>query len=185
MFLRDYNWPSEDSIRQLVTQADGLFVWAATACRYIEDSQAVAADRLQELLRRPNTPSAPNKSRDRINLTVFNKAVSGNYTETERRGLCAVVHETIVTVAVLATPTDGRSLSVLANMSFDLVNKAIICLHSVVAAPDESKQPIRLHHASFRDFITNADRCSDPCFRVSWKLQHRALAKRVPTYHEQ
>jgi hypothetical protein len=66
-------WPSTDAIMQLVQSASGLFIWAATACRFIrEGKRRFAATRLKMILRNDsNTPAAPEKHLDQIYLTVL------------------------------------------------------------------------------------------------------------------
>jgi hypothetical protein len=49
-------------------------------------------------------------------------------------------------------------------------------LHSVLNIPQSQDHPIRLLHPSFRDFLINKDRCSDPNFWVNEKQVHRTLA---------
>jgi hypothetical protein len=56
-FLRDSDWPRMEALDELVVRADGLFIWAATAYRYISQGGAFANDRLQELLRGVSTVS--------------------------------------------------------------------------------------------------------------------------------
>ena len=43
------DWPSNDKIRSLTNSAGGLFVWASTACLYIDDSYK-PDERLNELI---------------------------------------------------------------------------------------------------------------------------------------
>src|SRR5256885_2325660 len=45
------DWPGEQAIRRLVQNASGLFIWAATACRFIREGSRVAAKRLSILLK--------------------------------------------------------------------------------------------------------------------------------------
>jgi hypothetical protein len=42
--------------------------------------------------------------------------------------------------------------------------------------PDNETQPIRLHHPSFVDFITDSNRCCNRRFTVDSKKQHTLLA---------
>jgi hypothetical protein len=44
------NWPGEVVLRQLVYKSSGLFIWAATACRFINEGEEFAEDRLDEIL---------------------------------------------------------------------------------------------------------------------------------------
>jgi len=70
---------------QLVQSASGLFIWAATACRFIWEGKRFAAKRLETILRSDsNTTAAPEKHLDQIYITVLQNSVSADYTEEER-----------------------------------------------------------------------------------------------------
>lgn len=43
-------WPGEQALRRLVLNASGLFIWAATACRFIREGRRYAAKRLSMML---------------------------------------------------------------------------------------------------------------------------------------
>jgi hypothetical protein len=44
------DWLGEVVLRQLVYKSSGLFIWAATACRFINEGEELAKDRLIEIL---------------------------------------------------------------------------------------------------------------------------------------
>jgi hypothetical protein len=177
-FLRDSQWPGSKAVDQLVERAGGLFIWADTAYRFIYGGRAFADERLQEVLAGSYDSSAPEKRLDSIYLTVLDKAVSACTREQENRSLFDALYTVIATMAVLATPLDVRSLSHLAALNLDGVNKALVGLHSIFDIPDSDHLPIRLHHASFRDFILDLNRCDDVRFAADAKHQHEILAQR-------
>ncbi len=109
---------------------------------------------------------------------VLTKAVSGNHREREKQKLCDALYNLLATLAVLAAPLDRRSLSHLAATSSDSVNRALHKLHSIVDVPDDEHEPLRLHHASFRDFIVDTSRCTDMRFAVNEKFQLKTLTER-------
>jgi hypothetical protein len=43
----DAGWPSEEVIKRLVQSASGLFIWAATACRFIRKGKRFPTKRLR------------------------------------------------------------------------------------------------------------------------------------------
>lgn len=45
------DWPGVDTIGLLVQGACGLFIWAATACRFIQEGGQFVADRLRAVLK--------------------------------------------------------------------------------------------------------------------------------------
>jgi hypothetical protein len=111
-------------------------------------------------------------------MTVLDKVLRQTYREQEQVELRTALYAVLKTMVVLVAPVNRRCLSVLAETSVDSVNKALLSLHSILAIPDDIRAPIRLHHASFRDFIVDPRRCSDVRFSVDSKCQHKALAER-------
>jgi hypothetical protein len=67
----DACWPGEEIIRRLIQIAGGLFIWAATACRFIHEGKRFAARRLDTILRGSGSaPTAPEKHLDEIYTTI-------------------------------------------------------------------------------------------------------------------
>jgi len=53
-------WPDEPTIQRLVEKADGLFIYAATICRFIRDNNYTPEDQLSAILEEDHdTPSQP------------------------------------------------------------------------------------------------------------------------------
>ncbi len=177
-FLHDPDWPNVRCVDALVARAGGLFIWAATTYRFIDLGVAFANDRLQDILRRVSDASAPEQSFDSIYQTVLERAMSHGYREWEQVELSNALYAVFKTIVVLAAPVDWRSLANLAKISYDAMNKALFGLHSIFAIPEDTAQPIRLHHATFCDFIVDPYRCSDVRFLVDGKQQHKGLAER-------
>ncbi len=105
------DWPSAETLRQLVQRAGRLFIWAATAYKFISEGRVLASDRLQEVLSGSYNEEAPETRLDGIYLTVLDKALSGNYREREKTELCDALHAVLASIAVLAAPLDRHSLS--------------------------------------------------------------------------
>jgi hypothetical protein len=175
-FLRRPDWPGASMIEQLVRQAGGLFIWAATAYRFISSGGVFANDRLQEILGGADADLAPQRSLDRIYLTVLDKAASGEYRVAERAELHTAMYTVIATITVLAAPLDQIALSRIATTTVEATQKALHGLHSILDVPDNVHYPIRLHHASFRDFVIDLRRCDDMRFAVDGPAQHKILA---------
>jgi hypothetical protein len=178
VFLHDPDWPGAETIGRLVRQACGLFIWAATAYRFISRGGSSAKNRLLDILSGVSDESTPEKSLDDIYLTVLGKALSNDLRRQEQIELCDALYAILGTVAALATPVNRHSLSTLAEVSPDLVEKALQELHSIFAIPDDVLRPIRLHHASFREFVMNPYRCTDLRFLVDRRQRHKTLAER-------
>src|SRR5436305_2082871 len=58
----DADWPGEQAVRRLTQNASGLFIWAATACRFIREGKRFAPKRLDTILKGSSTSAnAPAK----------------------------------------------------------------------------------------------------------------------------
>jgi hypothetical protein len=97
-------WPGEQALKQLVLNASGLFIWAATACRFIREGRRFAADRLSRILidnsanesvthdsstddNSVNDPAAaPDKHLNKLYITVLQNSAR-NYKKKERNGI--------------------------------------------------------------------------------------------------
>ena len=65
-------WPGEHIVKHLVHNASGLFIWAATACRFIREGKRFAAKRLDIILESSSTTiNAPEKHLNKIYLTIL------------------------------------------------------------------------------------------------------------------
>ncbi len=82
----------EEAIRRLVENASGLFVWAATACRFIREGKRFVAKRLATILEHCSTAIIePEKHLiNSIYITVLEPSISSDYNDVF--GLCQRVN---------------------------------------------------------------------------------------------
>ncbi|KAF1814219.1 hypothetical protein P152DRAFT_392943 [Eremomyces bilateralis CBS 781.70] len=166
-------WPGEDAITHLVQSASGLFIWAATACRYIHEGGSLAADRLSIILQ----GIAPNEQLNKIYLTVLRSSV-GNLRKKERKKWYKLLKDTAGSIVLLLSPLSILSLARLLKVSPEQVIRTLGDLHSILDIPDDLIRPLRLHHPSFRDFLLDQKRCNDLNFWVNEKQAQGILAAR-------
>ncbi|KAF2032676.1 hypothetical protein EK21DRAFT_60470 [Setomelanomma holmii] len=83
-------------------------------------------------------------------------------------------------VVVLFSPLSTWSLSKLLQVAdedvSEDVSQTLEDLHAILNIPEDSAEPLRLHHPLFRDFLLNKDRCRDASFWVEEKSTHEKLA---------
>jgi hypothetical protein len=169
-------WPGAEIILQLVQSASGLFIWAATACRFIRDGKRFASKRLETILSNDsNTIAAPEKHLNQIYVTVLKSSLSADYTNEEREEHCNMLRYVLGSVVVLFSPLSAWCLSALLHVPDENVSQTLEDLHAILNIPDDPTQPLRLHHPSFHDFLLNKDRCG-AAFWVDEKQTHTALA---------
>jgi len=183
------DWPGHQNIKVLVQKAAGLFIWAATAYRFVREGKKkrLTENRLSLLLNGSTSPTEPEKQLDQIYLTVLESSIGQDYRDEERAELCENLSTTLGTIVILFSPLSLLSLArLLPNLTQDLgqtpedfhsISEDILeDLHSILDIPEDQSLPIRLHHPSFRDFLLDKERCNDPRFSVDEKKAHGSLA---------
>jgi hypothetical protein len=170
-------WPGEDTIRRLVQVACGLFIWAATACRFIREGKRFAVKRLDAILNASSSATtAPDKHLSEIYITVLKHSVSTEYMKEEKEELYYTLRQILGSIAVLLSPLPVYSLSTLLHVTKEDIDQTLEDLHSVLNVPEDQSQPLRLHHPSFRDFLFKNDRFNDLNFWVDENQAHQVLA---------
>ena len=171
------SWPGEQIVECLVYNASGLFIWAATACRFIREGNQFAAKRLDMILKGSSTAiHAPEKHLNKIYLTILRQSISPNYTAEEAKELRRILKSLLGSIVTLFSPLSTQSLSRLVNTSQEEVDQTLDDLHAILDIPKDQTCPLRLHHPSFRDFLLDKERCGDSNFQVDEKQAHQTLA---------
>jgi NACHT domain len=170
------DWPGEQAIGRLVQNAGGLFIWAATACRFIYEGRQYAAKRLSMILQESESITAPQRKLNDIYITVLRNSVGNDYEEGEQEELYRTLRQILGSIVLLYSPLSAISLAKLLDISEENVEQTLEDLHAILDIPKQSSRAIRLHHPSFRDFILSKDRCSDTQFWVDEEHAHGALA---------
>ncbi|KAF3015238.1 hypothetical protein E8E12_000031, partial [Didymella heteroderae] len=173
----DPGWPGAEVIQSLVQSASGLFIWAATACRFISEG-LFAESRLQMLADGSDHEgtNGPEGHLNQLYLTILQKSVQNSYTATELARYHGLLRRILGSIAALSSPLSVLSLSALILIPEQRVNRMLKWLHAILDVPKGQDQPLRLHHPSFRDFLFSKDRCADEKFYVDEKQAHATLA---------
>jgi len=172
------NWPGEEVVKFLVRSASGLFIWAATACRFIREGRLFAAKRLALILKESSiSVTAPEKHLDQIYITVLSHSIYSDFTDEEREELYNALRYILGSVAILSSQLSAKSLSKLLAIAKQDVDETLGELHAIIDIPEDPIRPLRLHHPSLRDFLLNRNRCTDLNLWVDEKEAHGKLAK--------
>jgi hypothetical protein len=169
-------WPGELVINLLVQKASGLFIWAATACRFIREGRRFVLRRLDMMLEGDKSVAAVENHLNEIYLTVLENSIHQNYTEEEKEDLYNTLRKVLGSIVSLFLPLSANSLATLLHMPKEDVDQTLEDLHSVLDIPEDRTCLLRLHHPSFRDFLLEKDRCSDLKFWVNERQTHETLA---------
>ena len=168
---------TEQTIRRLIEKAGGLFIWAATACRFIKEGKRVANTRLSLILEGGNSERNPEKELDNIYTRILLNSISGDYNEEEKVELFELFRKIVGAIVILFDPLSADALARLLNMPKAAVDQTLSDLHSVLEIPERQPYPIRLLHPSFRDFLLSKERCQNPQFWLDEKQVHGDMAK--------
>jgi hypothetical protein len=170
-------WPGQEIIKRLVHSASGLFIWAATACRFIREGKRFAAKRLNIILKNSSIDiNAAEKHLNEIYTTVLRNCISSGYLNEEAEELVSMLKSLLGSIVTLLSPLSTQSLSKLLSTAQDDIDQTLDDLHAILSIPEDPTLPLRLHHPSFRDFLLSKDRCKDPNFWVDEKQAHQVLA---------
>lgn len=168
-------WPSESDVARLVERAGGLFIWAATACRFIKDGRRLARKRLALILNRDSIVKGPEKKLDEIYTTILVKSISGDYDDQDKEELLELFREIVGSIVILFDPLPTAALARLLGKPKEEVDQTINDLYSVLEVPQNQGSPVRLVHPSFHDFLLSKERCINAQLWVDECKTHRRV----------
>jgi hypothetical protein len=172
----DSSWPAPDAIEFLAAKSSGLFIWCATACRFIDEGGPFAQERLNTLVQGGSSSTGPEESLNEIYTSVLKSAVSMTYTDQEQKKLHDLLRQVLGAVVLLSSPLPIESLCRLLQIRIQSTTYILRNLHAILDIPHDLNRSIRLHHPSFRDFLLDKGRCNDPNFWVDEQKAHHELA---------
>ncbi|KAI1374108.1 WD40-repeat-containing domain protein [Hypoxylon crocopeplum] len=171
-------WPGQQNVQVLVKMAIPLFIFAATACRFIKDRAWNDPDgQLKKVL--AYEAETENSELDTLDATyrpILDQLLLGK-ADRARTSLIREFREVVGSILLLAQPLSAQSLAKLLGTRLEIVNRRLSSLHSVLNVPSDIDAPVRLFHKSFHDYLLNAERQHIP-FWVNEKETHRQLAIR-------
>jgi hypothetical protein len=157
-------WPDESSRDHLVRKAGGLFIYAATVCRFIGHKDSYPPERLTFVLEDKMDHGSPTEQLDFMYTKLLQYAlVEGREPQGKERLLQRfrrIVGSIVISVDVL---TVGALAEILVTTQWE-VEETLESLSSVLDYSESMN--IRLLHPSFRDFLLDTRRCQDPDFRI-------------------
>ncbi|KFY80333.1 hypothetical protein V499_00801, partial [Pseudogymnoascus sp. VKM F-103] len=152
------DWPGEVVLRQLIYKPCGLFIWAATAYRFINGGKEFAEDRLIEILENTGFEGTPEQHLDQIYLTVLQSSIPNTFRAQETDRLYARQRKVLGSIAILLSPLPAAALAKVIGISSAQVTQTLERLQAILEVPKDVAGFLRLHHPSFRDFLLNKDR---------------------------
>jgi WD40 repeat protein len=168
------NWPSQEDMDVLVNLTDVLFVFAATVVRFVATPRHNPRERLEVmLLSGEGRLASPYRFLDELYLQVLRASVKSEEKE-DQHTLCVTLRTVVGSIVAAQQP-----LSIVVHAFFldtDPDNMQLMVGSLSAFLLSENKEPVRIFHPSFPDFIVNPARCTDPRFLVSMDEHHLRLA---------
>ncbi|EXK79482.1 hypothetical protein FOQG_15910 [Fusarium oxysporum f. sp. raphani 54005] len=169
------HWPGEANFKKLTRAAVPLFIFAATICRFVNDSCLGSPDKLlQSVLHHTSNGHA---SKLDVTYSPVLKQQVINRPRRERHDIIESFCLIVGTIITLASPLSVQALALLLDVHIDKVTTRLRMLHSVLEVPESLDSPVRLLHLSFRDYLVDSENKETVEFWVDEKLTQRRLAK--------
>jgi hypothetical protein len=169
------NWPQPDDMNRLAELSGLLFIYAATAVRFVNDRHYSPRLRLAQLLAPKQTSHGPSAYAhlDALYRQILKDAVQG--TAGDDDFLCQRLRTVVGAVILAQTPLRVEALTTLSGVDSEDIVIVVGHLSSLLS---DSSSGIRFFHPSFPDFAIDAGRCTDPRLRVVPTVDHGAIALR-------
>ena len=164
----DDQWPGDDKISYLANCAGGLFIWASTACLYIEDGYP--SRRLSEFVNKEpdGNSSEPFAQLDSLYKTGLQSA--GLWNDRLLRSDCCNILGVILCARV---PLSCSVIDALLALPQDTPSWASVSRLRCVLHVSETEQ-IRILHPSFHDYLS--ERCRDKPWSIDLERHNKELA---------
>ena len=152
------DWPYEPNLRALIVMAVPLFIFAATMCRFIgeTDWDWDPVEKLSKVLRYQSFGHL--SQFEKTYLPVLDQIMKGDITESEKQNRAQEFRDIVGSIVILFEPLSKTSLAVLLDLKKSDIERKLHVLHSVLRVPDNPEIPVRLFHLSFRDFLIDPER---------------------------
>ncbi|KAF7971734.1 hypothetical protein HWV62_20041 [Athelia sp. TMB] len=143
--------PDEAIIRDLKRLAEGLFIWIVTICNFLRTAHR-PKDKLQALLSKSSQQGThPEKKMDQLYAAIL--AECGDWEDADFVKDYDLV---IGTIMALKRPLSLVALRALHDGSLDLEAEQLLQrFGSVLTGFRDARQPIRMLHSSFHEFVTD------------------------------
>ncbi|CAG8248382.1 unnamed protein product [Penicillium salamii] len=175
---------SERVIGKLVERSNGLFIHAATVCKFVRDGGWLAVERLNQLLETQKSDSAElelNKMYTVV-LEYSFASVTNGLTPDEVGKVHQLFQCVIGAIIVMFDTISSDSLANLLGVKRDSIIVTLSALHSVINVPERHSEPIRILHPSFREFLLDPNRCTNKFYLILVSSAHGRLLTRCVAY---
>ncbi|RAL12495.1 uncharacterized protein BO97DRAFT_58145 [Aspergillus homomorphus CBS 101889] len=149
-------WPKENQTQELVRWSGKLFIAAATACKFLDDTD-FPIDRLSRFLEAKRTTGSGTDALDDMYRHLLRSASS----ERDEDELIRLFPIVVGAILVSKEPISVFDMKRLLELEVGQITFILGRLKSVLIVPHDVTAPVRLFHLSFRDFLVDEKRCLD------------------------
>jgi hypothetical protein len=170
------DWPSQTKVQLLVKMAIPLFIFAATACRFINERRNGGGgpdERLTKILE--YQARGQEDDLDITYLPVLDQLLVG-ITDSAKDTVVKEFRDIVGSIIILASPLSTAALARLTRVPKSVIDERLDLLHSVLSVHSELNAPVRLLHLSFRDFLLDPEKRKTNPFWVDGKESNNKLA---------
>ncbi|KAK4182362.1 quinon protein alcohol dehydrogenase-like superfamily, partial [Podospora australis] len=153
----------------------GLFIYAATVCRFAREGGSLAGERLARLISTERLPARAGTELDRMYMTVLEYSLNTKLDPGEMARTQELFRRVAGSVVVLFDALSPASLAMLLGEPKETIASPLGSLHSLLDVPEEEGRLIRLLHPSFREFLLDPQRCAITDFYIDGKEAHKLL----------
>ncbi|KAK0710404.1 hypothetical protein B0T21DRAFT_352613 [Apiosordaria backusii] len=171
-----HDWPGSQIVKDLVQMAVPLFIFAATACRFIRDRKYGGPDR--QLAKLLAYQTSQQSKLDTTYLPVL-EPLFIDLTDSDHDFLDEF-QQIVGTIVLLAEPLSTTSLSKLIQIDRNVVIDRLDSLHSVLNVPTSADSPVRIFHLLFRDFLVDPNKAKEQKTYPFW-IDEKATHRRIVT----
>ena len=152
-------WPPPSEISELLDRSGTLFIYAATAIRYISQGSPHYKSRLSDMVNRDIKPS----HLQTIDIDGLYKDILDQACKLKEEEEVVPMRQLLSMIVFLRNPLTIKAISSLSEI--EDARLFLSPLTSVIHFPTIEEAAVTLFHASFPDFVTDRTRCSpDPPF---------------------
>ena len=185
------HWPGIERINTLVEKSEGLFIYAATICRFIRNQNHFSPEDLLKIFIPDDSAERPPKRRrkratpktlpfselDKTYTHILEYSLKRIEDPSDREEVAIEVREIISTIAILFQPQSLATLSCILDIDQNAIQLRLKHLRSLLRVPDDNNAPVQTLHTSFRDFLFNNERCTSHYFLSKEPEDHTRLSE--------
>ncbi|KAL7972755.1 hypothetical protein HDV63DRAFT_393314 [Trichoderma sp. SZMC 28014] len=177
----DESLTSDDIIQSLVHKSHGLFIYAATVCRFIDQGGILSQQRLSNLYALESSHSRSELELDHIYTTILENSFNGHLDAEEIIILQQRFQKVVGSIVVLFDSFNLSHLAAIIGEPKSRIMSVLNTLGSVLDISEDDESKIDTLHPSFRDFLLDPKRCSDKKFQIPTTQLHYELFERCLT----